>query len=227
MFDAQVSTYFWSCSVPPPCRLIRRCCLSGLQPWWLVLGDATQSWVNKRVQQKTKDTPLGAPGLSPYAGGVVAIPHSLWSAHQEVQDPVAEGGVQNQHSHIDVPLVQMCYGPVNNDGNCIFCGSVGVVDKMDWVKCACHADLDVGHDRPLEALHDDRGESNGSIVIWASHLVFLGHWDDGGLRKAGGDYSLGQVDDVPQDASQLVNTHSEDTARDPMWAGSFVSFSSF
>ena len=46
-------------------------------------------------------------------------------------------------------------------------------------------------------------------VIWAYHLVFLGHWDDGSLLEAGGDYSLGQgqVEDVREHARQLVSRH--------------------
>jgi hypothetical protein len=74
---------------------------------------------------------MGAPCVkSQCGGGVVASPDSPWSACQDVQDPVAEGGVQTQgselvvelggnnsvecltvvneqHSHIDVPLVQV------------------------------------------------------------------------------------------------------------------------
>jgi hypothetical protein len=49
------------------------------------------------VQQRTEDTPLGGDWVkSQCGGGVVANPHNLWSVCQEVQDPVAEGGVQNQ-----------------------------------------------------------------------------------------------------------------------------------
>jgi hypothetical protein len=67
---------------------------------------------------------------------------------------------------------------VNRDGN----ASVGVVGKLQWVQCAWHAGL--------ELLHDDWGECDGAIVIWAYHLALLGHWDNGGLLEAGGDYSL-------------------------------------
>ena len=86
----------------------------------------------------------------------------------------------------------------------------------------------MGHDQPLKALHDDRGERDGALVIWACNLVFLGHRDDGGLLKAGGDYSLGQGQveyvqevDRKEDARQLVSTHSEDTTRDANWASGF------
>jgi hypothetical protein len=43
------------------------------------------------------------------------------------------------------------------------------------------------------------------------------------------DYSLGlgPVEDVREDAHQLISTHSEDAARDAIWAGGFVSIHSF
>ena len=37
-------------------------------------------------------------------GGGVANPLGLWSTRQEVQDPVAEGGVQTQGSELGVVL---------------------------------------------------------------------------------------------------------------------------
>ena len=49
------------------------------------------------VQEGTKDTPLWDPCVKGQRGGSdVAYPNPLGSAHQEVQDPVAEGGVQTQ-----------------------------------------------------------------------------------------------------------------------------------
>jgi hypothetical protein len=83
------------------------------------------------------------------------------------------------------------------------CGAVG---RLEWVQCAWHAGLDVGNDQPLQALHEDRGERDRELVIWACHLVFVGQWDDDGLHKAGGDYSLGQgqVEDV-WDARRLCD----------------------
>uniref|UniRef100_A0A8C8J6U5 Protein CMSS1 n=1 Tax=Oncorhynchus tshawytscha TaxID=74940 RepID=A0A8C8J6U5_ONCTS len=36
-----------------------------------------------------------------------------------------------------------------------------VVDKLEWIQCAWHAGLDVGHDQPLQALHDDRDSPVG------------------------------------------------------------------
>ena len=84
------------------------------------------------------------------SGGVVSYLHHLGAARQEVQDPVAQGRVQNQgpelndelgryygveccaivnvqHSYIGIPLVQMEYGTVQCDGDSIVCGSIGSV----------------------------------------------------------------------------------------------------
>ena len=57
------------------------------------------------VQQGTEDTPLGGPCVkSQCGGGVVANPHSLWSTCQEVQDSIAESGVQTQGSELGFEL---------------------------------------------------------------------------------------------------------------------------
>jgi hypothetical protein len=55
---------------------------------------------------------------------------------------------------------------------------------------------------------------------------YLGHWDDGGLLDASGDYNLGQgqVEEVREDTWQLVRANSEHAARDTIWAGRFVSW---
>ena len=73
-------------------------------------------------------------------GCVNAYPHHLGVAHQEVQNPVAEGDVQSQgpehgghygvercavvneqHSDIAVPLVQVGEGSVECNRNCVIC----------------------------------------------------------------------------------------------------------
>ena len=57
------------------------------------------------AQQRAEDTPLGDHCFkSQCGGGVVTHPHNLWSARQEVQDPVAEGGIQPQTSELGVEL---------------------------------------------------------------------------------------------------------------------------
>ena len=73
---------------------------------------ATQSWVNREYRR-------GLRMQYQRGGNVVAYPHHLGAARQEVQYPVAQGGlgghygvkcravVDEQHSHIGIPLVQM------------------------------------------------------------------------------------------------------------------------
>jgi hypothetical protein len=47
----------------------------------------------------------------------------LGAAHQEVQHPVAQGGVQNEHHcYVGIPLVQTGQGSVQCDGDGIVCG---------------------------------------------------------------------------------------------------------
>ena len=64
----------------------------------LVSCKVTQSWVNRENSRGPRTHTWGGPLLKGQCeGGVVANPHSLWSAHQDVQDPVAGGGVQTQN----------------------------------------------------------------------------------------------------------------------------------
>ena len=94
-------------------------------------GLTMQSWVNREYRRGLCTHPWGAPVLRISGGGdVVPYPHHLGAAHQEVQYPVAQGGVETQglelddelgghygvkcravvdeqHSHIGIPLVQM------------------------------------------------------------------------------------------------------------------------
>jgi hypothetical protein len=49
------------------------------------------------VQEGTEHTPLRGPRVEDQRGGcVVTYPHHLGTAHQKVQDLVAEGGVKSQ-----------------------------------------------------------------------------------------------------------------------------------
>jgi hypothetical protein len=48
------------------------------------------------VHEGAKHTPPRSPCVESPHGGGVAYSHHLGSAHQKVQDPVAEGGVQSQ-----------------------------------------------------------------------------------------------------------------------------------
>ena len=59
----------------------------GLVPGHAVVGE-------QGVQEGTEHVPLGSSSVEGQRGGcVVAYPQHLRVAHQEVQDPVAEGGV--------------------------------------------------------------------------------------------------------------------------------------
>jgi hypothetical protein len=84
--------------------------------------------VNREYRMGTKHAPLRVPRVDGQRGGcVVAYPYHLDATRQEVQDPVAEGGLQfqgpelsdelgglygveswtvvnEQHSHIGLPL---------------------------------------------------------------------------------------------------------------------------
>ena len=66
----------------------------------------TQSWVNReyRVLRTLSWRAHVYSVVSQCGGGDVANSHSLWFASQEVQDPIAEGGVQTQGSELGVEL---------------------------------------------------------------------------------------------------------------------------
>ena len=49
------------------------------------------------VQERAENTPLCGPSVEDQRGGdVVTYPHHLGAARQEIQDPVAQGGVETQ-----------------------------------------------------------------------------------------------------------------------------------
>jgi hypothetical protein len=49
------------------------------------------------VQERAENGPLWGPSVEDQRGGdVVSFLYHLWAAHQNVQDPVAEGGVETQ-----------------------------------------------------------------------------------------------------------------------------------
>jgi hypothetical protein len=72
----------------------------------LLSRKATQSWVNReyRVLRTLSWRTHVFSVVSQCGGGDVANPHSLWFSSQEVQDPIAEGGVQIQGSELGVEL---------------------------------------------------------------------------------------------------------------------------
>ena len=61
---------------------------------------ATQSWVNREYRRGLRTHPCGAPVLR-ISGDVVAYPHHLGAARQEVQYPVAQGGVETYGLELD------------------------------------------------------------------------------------------------------------------------------
>jgi hypothetical protein len=57
---------------------------------------ATQS-CEQGIQERAENAPLWGPSVEDQRGGdVVTYPHHLGAAHKEVQDPVAQGGVETQ-----------------------------------------------------------------------------------------------------------------------------------
>ena len=114
----------------------------------------------------TKHTSLRGPGVDGQSGEcVAAYPHHLGAVRQEVQDPVAEGGVQpqgpdlgdelggdysvvinEQHSYICIHFVQVGEGSVECNRDCVICGSVGAVCVLEWVQCVWDEGVDVSHD---------------------------------------------------------------------------------
>ena len=58
---------------------------------------ATQSWVNRQYRRGLSTHPWGTPVLRVSVAEVMLPTLTTWVlARQEVQDPVAEGGVQSQ-----------------------------------------------------------------------------------------------------------------------------------
>ena len=54
------------------------------------------------VQERAQNAPLWGPSVEDQRGGdVVAYPHHLGAARQEVQYPVAQGGVETQGLELD------------------------------------------------------------------------------------------------------------------------------
>ena len=58
---------------------------------------ATLSWVNREYRRGLRKHPCVGPSVEDQRGGdVVTYPHHLGAARQEVQYPVAQGGVETQ-----------------------------------------------------------------------------------------------------------------------------------
>jgi hypothetical protein len=62
----------------------------------------TQSWVNREYRRGLRTHLCGGSSVEDQRGGdVVTYPHQLGMAHQEVQYPVAQGGVETQGLELD------------------------------------------------------------------------------------------------------------------------------
>jgi hypothetical protein len=59
--------------------------------------------------------------------------------------------------------------------DCIICGSVGAVCKLEWVSGFLDNGVDVGHDQPFKALHGYRRECYGSNVRECASIDFWTH----------------------------------------------------
>ena len=71
----------------------------------LEMSVATQSWVNKEYRRGLSMHPCGAPGLRISEVKVLFPTFTIrGAAHQEVQDPVAHGGVQTQGPELNDEL---------------------------------------------------------------------------------------------------------------------------
>ena len=57
---------------------------------------ATHSWVNREYRRGLSIHPWSHHVGDQHGGGIAAYIHHLGLARQEVQDPVAQGGVQSQ-----------------------------------------------------------------------------------------------------------------------------------
>ena len=112
---------------------------------------------NKGVQEGTNYTPLRGSSVEDQHGRcVVTYPYHLGAAvrksriqlQMEVFSPRVlslvmsfEGTmelnavVNEQHSHIGVPFVQVRKGSVECNRDCVICGSVGAVCELEWVQC--------------------------------------------------------------------------------------------
>lgn len=74
----------------------------------------------------------------------------------------------------------MCEDWVKSRADCILYRPIGPVYKLKRVQGGGQDGFNVGHDQPLEALHDDRCQCHGAIIIEAGWSRLLWHGDDGG-----------------------------------------------
>jgi hypothetical protein len=79
------------------------------------------------------------------------------------------------------------WGPSVQDqcggGDCVVCGSVGKLEQVESLG-------EAGGDVVFKALHDDRSECSGSVVIQFSYFPFLRQGDNSGHLEVGGDNGM-------------------------------------
>jgi hypothetical protein len=74
-------------------------------------------------------------------------------------------GVNELHSHVGVPFVQVGKGSVECNRDCDICGTVGVECELEWVQGVWDDGVDVNHDQPFKAFVGCRCECYKAIVI--------------------------------------------------------------
>ena len=79
---------------------------------------------------------------------------------------------------------------MQGQGDGVCCGPVAAVGKLYWIEAIWETAIDLCHDWPFEALHNDGCQSHRTIVIKARCLVFLRYRDDGHLLEADRDLRL-------------------------------------
>ena len=61
--------------------------------------------------------------------------------------------LNEQHSHVGVPFVQVGKGSVECNRDYVIFGSLGVVCELEWVQGVWVDDVDVSHDQPFKAFN--------------------------------------------------------------------------
>nr|XP_049575848.1 uncharacterized protein LOC125968620 [Syngnathus scovelli] len=107
-------------------------------------------------------------------------------------------------------------GRVEGRADGILRGPLGTVRKLERVNGGGENGLDVLHDQPLKALHDDGRQCHRAVVIEAGRCRFLRHRNDGGSLETRGDDGLlqGNVKDVREDTRQLPSAVLQRSTRD-------------
>lgn len=106
---------------------------------------------------------------------------------------------------------------------------VGSVGKLQGVQEGVCYGFQMGQHTALKGLHNNRCQSDRSVVIETINPRFLGNGDDGGCFKAGWNMACLQrdVEDVCEHWRQLISTVLQGGWRDRLWTGCFAGVLSF